>query len=110
MNQRIVSILIQIEIVIFLLGLQEFVIGSTVETAMDNNKSSIGGANISNSTLNSQQDLISAVMKNLLSANNTDRLIEACGFLEPTQVTKEMYECTENLTRDNGNSSNNMTF
>jgi hypothetical protein len=98
MNQRIVSILLQIEIVIFLLGLQEFVIGSTVETP----KSNISGANISNSTSNSQQDLISAVMKNLLSANNTDRVIEACGFLEPTNVTKEMYECTENLTRGIG--------
>jgi hypothetical protein len=98
MNQRIFSILLQIEIVIILLGLQEFVIGSTVETP----KSNISGANISNSTSNSQQDLISAVMKNLLSANNTDRVIEACGFLEPTNVTKEMYECTENLTRGIG--------
>jgi hypothetical protein len=98
MNQRIVSILLQIEIVILLLGLQEFVIGSTVETP----KSNISGANISNSTSNSQQDLISAVMKNLLSANNTDRVIEACGFFEPTNLTKEMYECTENLTRGIG--------
>ena len=99
MNQRIVSIVIQIEIVIFLLGLQEFAIGSTVETPTYNNKSSIDGANINNSTSNSQQGLISAVIKNMLSANNTDKLVEACGFMEPTQVTKEMYECTENLTR-----------
>lgn len=94
MNKRIVSILIQIEIVIFLLGLQEFVMGSTVETTNSN----VSGANISNSTFNSQQELISATIRNLLSANNTDKLIEACGFLEPTQVTKEMYKCTENLT------------
>jgi hypothetical protein len=99
MIQRIVSILIQIEIVIFMLGLQDFVIGSTVENATDNNKSNIGGANISNPTSNSQQELISAIIKNLLSANNTEELIKACGFLEPTQVTKEMYECTQNLTR-----------
>jgi hypothetical protein len=99
MNQRIVSILIQIEIVIFMLGLQDFVIGSTVENTTDNNENNIDGANINNSTPNSQQDLISAVIKNLLSANNTERLIKACGFLEPTQVTKEMYECTQNLTR-----------
>ena len=99
MNQRIVGILIQIEIVIFMLGLQDFVIGSTAENATDNNKSNIGGANISNSTSNSQQELISAVIKNLLRANNTEILIKACGFLEPTQVTKEMYECTQNLTR-----------
>ena len=102
MNQHIVCILIQIEIVIFLLGLQEFVIGSTVETIMYNNKSRIGGADISNTTFNSQQGLISAVIKNMLSANNTDKLVEACGFMEPTQVTKEMYECTENLTRGIG--------
>ena len=99
MNQHIVFILIQIEIAIFLLGLQEFVIGSTVGTPTYNNKSSIGGAYISNTTFNSQQGLISAVIKNMLSANNTDKLVEACGFMEPTQVTKEMYECTENLTR-----------
>ena len=85
----------QIEIVIFLLGLQEFVLGSTVETPY---KSNFSGVNISNSTFNPQEDLISAVIKNLLSANNTDKLIKACGFFEPTQVTKEMYECTENLT------------
>jgi hypothetical protein len=91
MNKRIASILIQIEIVIFLLGLQEFVMGSTVETTNSN----VSGANISISTSNSQQELISAVIRNLLSANNTDRLIETCGFLEPTQVTREMYECTE---------------
>ncbi len=97
MNKRIVSILIQIEIVI-LLGLQEFVMGSTVETTNSN----VSGANISNSTFNSQQELISGIIRNLLSANNTDRLIEMCGFLEPTQVTKEMYECTENLTRGIG--------
>jgi hypothetical protein len=102
MNQHIVSILILIEIVIFMLGLQEFVIGSTVETPIYNNGSSIGVANISNTTSTSQQGLISAVIENMLSANNTDRLIEACGFLEPTQVTKEMYECTENLTRGIG--------
>jgi hypothetical protein len=88
MNQRIISILMQIEIVIFLLGLQEFVLGSTVETP----KSNISGVNISNSTFNPQEDLISAVIKHLLSANNTDKLIKACGFFEPTQVTKEMYE------------------
>ena len=98
MNQRIISILMQIEIVIFLLGLQEFVLGSTVETPTYNNKSNFSGVNISNSTFNPQEDLISAVIKNLLSANNTDKLIKACGFFEPTQVTKEMYECTENLT------------
>jgi hypothetical protein len=43
MNQRIVSILIQVEIVIFMLGLQDFVIGSTVENTTDNNESNIGG-------------------------------------------------------------------
>lgn len=101
MNQRIVSTLIQIGIVTFLLGLQDFVIGSTEENFTDSNMSNIG-ANISNSTSNSQEELISAVIKNLLSANNTDGLIKACGFLEPTQVTKEMYECTKNVTRGIG--------
>ncbi|MGH9977462.1 MAG: hypothetical protein ACRD8Z_16765, partial [Nitrososphaeraceae archaeon] len=72
---------------------------STVVT----NKNNISGVNISKSTLNSREVLISAVIKNLLSANNNDRLVEACSFLEPTQVTKEMYECTENLTRGIGN-------
>jgi hypothetical protein len=98
MSQRIVNLLLQIEIIIFLLGLPEFVMGSMVETP----KSNVSGADISNSTFNSQQDLISAVIKNLLSANNTDKLIEACGFLEPTNVTREIYECTENLTRGIG--------